>query len=71
MTLKQLMAKADALEEQIAATADADRAPLREKLHAVIDDMTRLGGPVPAHYKDVEHDLVEEEVEELFDNMPL
>ena len=71
MSLEDLKARADALEEQIAATADADRPPLRAQLHAVIAEMAKLGAPVPRHYRELEHDLVEEEVEEQFDNMPL
>lgn len=71
MPLEELKSRADALEEQIAATSDAERPPLRAQLHQVIAEMAKLGAPIPRHYRELEHDLVEEEIEEQFDNMPL
>ncbi|MCW8844139.1 MAG: hypothetical protein OQK00_12075 [Rhodobacteraceae bacterium] len=71
MTIVELVEKATALEAEIANASDDARHELHRELHSVLEDIRSKGGSVPAHLRDLDLELVDEEVEESFDNMPV
>ena len=71
MTIEELIEKANALEAQISgATGDA-RYELHQELHRALENIRSKGGSVPAHLRELDLELVDEEVEDSFDNMPV
>lgn len=71
MTIEQLLSQADELEAKIAEASGDARYELHQKLHRTLENIRLGGGRVPAHLRKLDLDLVDEEVEDSFDNMPV
>lgn len=71
MTIEDLLEKASALEAEIAKVSGEARYALHQELHRAIETIRMKGGTVPAHLRELDLDLVDEEVEDFFDNMPV
>lgn len=71
VTIEDLLEKAKSLEAKI-ATAEGDaRYALHQELHRALENIRAKGGTVPAHLRNLDLELVDEEVEDSFDNMPV
>lgn len=71
MTIVELVEKANALEKKISAASGDERYELHQELHRTLEGIRSKGGEVPAHLRDLDLELVDEEVEDTFDNMPV
>ncbi len=71
MSIEDLKIRAADLEQQIAAASDDLRPALRDELHSAIETLRRSGADVSAHLNSLDHALVDEAVEDQFDNMPI
>lgn len=71
MNLDQLLARAGALESKIAGSSGDARYELHQQLHRTLENIRLSGGRVPAHLRALDLELVEEEIEDSFDNMPI
>lgn len=71
MTVEELLRQARDLSEEIKGTEGDERYALHQKLHRALENIRILGGHVPAYLRDLDLDLVDEEVEDTFDNMPV
>ncbi|SHI79652.1 hypothetical protein SAMN05444000_10386 [Shimia gijangensis] len=71
MTVDELLKQARNLSEEIKGTEGQERYDLHQKLHRAIENIRLQGGHVPAYLRDLDLDLVDEEVEDVFDNMPV
>ena len=71
MTIETLLERAEALEARIAGASGDVRYDLHQDLHRVLENIRLRGGKVPAHLRRLDLDLVDEEVEARFDNMPV
>ncbi|MEQ9695510.1 hypothetical protein [Shimia sp. SDUM112013] len=71
MNIEELITQATELEAKISdATGDA-RYDLHQKLHRTLENIRLHGGKVPAHLRNLDLELIDEEVEDQFDNMPI
>lgn len=71
MKTDDLLAQAHELEKKIEAAEGEARVALHARLHRILDDIRLHGGEVPAHMRDLDLELTDEEVEDSFDNMPV
>lgn len=71
MTINELLAQADQLEQKIAGETGNVRYELHQKLHRTLENIRLQGGKVPTHLRSLDLELVDEEVEDSFDNMPI
>lgn len=71
MTVDDLLGLARELSEAIKNAEGDQRYELHQKLHRALENIKLQGGHVPACLRDLDLDLVDEEVEDVFDNMPV
>ena len=71
MNVDDLVTEATKLEERLRDAIGEDRVALHAKLHRSLDSIRALGGKVPAHLRELDLELIDEEVEDSFDNMPV
>ena len=71
MTEKELLVQARDLSEEIKLAEGDARYELHQKLHRALENIRILGGHVPAYLRDLDLELVDEQVEDVFDNMPV
>ncbi|MEP2533821.1 hypothetical protein [Shimia sp.] len=71
MNIDQLLEKAAELESTIQGTSGDTRYQLHQQLHRTLENIRLVGGKIPAHLRKLDLDLVDEEVEDSFDNMPV
>ena len=71
MTIEDLLKQADALEAKIATAEGEARYELHQQLHRALENIRAKGGTVPSHLRNLDLELVDEEVEDSFDNMPV
>jgi|AACY02.16.fsa_nt_gi hypothetical protein len=71
MPIIALKTRAADLEQQIAAASDDLRPRLRAELRQVVEEMKARGESVSAHLASLDQALIDEEVEDQFDNMPI
>ncbi|MBR9842028.1 MAG: hypothetical protein GYB25_02625 [Rhodobacteraceae bacterium] len=71
MTIVELIEKANALEAKIADATGDERYELHQELHRALENIRAKGGSVPSHLRNLDLELVDEEVEDSFDNMPV
>ena len=71
MTTETLLVQARELSEEIKQSEGDKRFDLHQKLHRNLEKIRMLGGHVPAYLRDLDLDLVDEEIEDTFDNMPV
>lgn len=71
MTVEELLRQARAISEEIKGTEGDLRYELHQKLHRALENIRFQGGHVPAYLRDLDLELVDEEVEDAFDNMPV
>ena len=69
MNVEELIAYANDLEKQLEGTEGDLRYDLHQKLHRCLDNIRMKGGKVPAHLRELDLELIDEEVEDSFDNM--
>ncbi|TCL09041.1 hypothetical protein BXY66_1083 [Shimia isoporae] len=68
---EQLIRKGDRLVGLIAAANGAERYSLHQDLHRVITNIRLHGATVPLRFRDLDLELLEEEIEDRFDNLPV
>lgn len=71
MTIEDLVGEAQKIAQKIETAQGETRVALHKDLHRLLEGIRVRGGAVPAKLRDLDHDLVEEEVEDMFDNMPV
>jgi hypothetical protein len=71
VTIEDLLEKANALAAQIATAEGEARYELHQELHRALENIRAKGGTVPARLHSLDLELVDEEVEDSFDNMPV
>ncbi|MBU2942258.1 hypothetical protein Q8W37_20470 [Shimia thalassica] len=71
MNVNELITKANELEAQISGATGDTRYDLHQKLHRTLENIRIKGGKVPAHLRNLDLELIDEEVEDSFDNMPV
>lgn len=71
MTVEDLVKHARELSEAIKGAEGQERYDLHQKLHRSIENIRVQGGHVPVFLRDLDLELVDEEVEDAFDNMPI
>ncbi|WP_127115323.1 hypothetical protein [Shimia sediminis] len=71
MTVEELLRQALGISEEIKSTEGDLRYELHQKLHRALENIRFQGGHVPAYLRDLDLELVDEEVEDVFDNMPV
>ena len=71
MTTDDLLVQAWELSKEIQDTQGEQRYELHQQLHRSLENIRRQGGHVPASLRDLDLELVDEEVEDVFDNMPV
>lgn len=71
MTEEELLRQARDLSEKIKDAEGDARYNLHQKLHRALENIRAQGGHVPAYLRDLDLELVDEEVEDAFDNMPV
>ncbi|CUH52731.1 hypothetical protein [Shimia marina] len=71
MTLTELLTHAQGLETQLRSSGANDRYELHQQLHRTLVKIEHQGGHVPARLKRLDLDLLDEEIEDSFDNMPV
>lgn len=71
MNVNDLVAEATKLEKQLQNSEGDARVAMHAKLHRCLDSIRAQGGKVPAHLRDLDLELIDEEVEDSFDNMPV
>lgn len=71
MTVDQLLNRAEALETKIHQADNMDRYELHQQLHRTLMNIEQSGGRVPARLRRLDLDLLDQEIEDSFDNMPV
>ncbi len=71
MKHEELIIQAEALAEAIKNAPQEDKLDLHQQLHCKLQTIKTEGGNVPASLKTFDMELLDEEVEALFDNMPV
>lgn len=71
MSTDELLAQARILAAEIKAARGERRYELHQRLHRTLENIKRHGGRVPAFLRELDHELVDEELEDVFDNMPV
>lgn len=68
---EELIQTGDRLIAQIAKAVAEERYALHQELHRVIENIRLRGDRVPGRFRDLDIELLEEEIEDRFDNMPV
>lgn len=71
MSVEELVKQARDLSEEIKGTEGDIRYELHDRLHRTLENIRLQGGHVPAFLRELDLELVDEEVEDVFDNMPV
>ncbi len=71
MCVKKFLAEASELEVKILGAGETDLYDLHQRLHRTLTNIQRVGGKVPAHFRRLDLELLDREVEDSFDNMPV
>lgn len=71
MTVTQLLDQATALESKIHKADDVDLYELHQQLHRTLMNIQQSGGRVPARLRRLDLELLDQEIEDSFDNMPV
>ncbi|MFY0619146.1 hypothetical protein [Shimia sp.] len=71
MTVDKLIKRAQVLEERIQNAAEVERYELHQQLHRTLVNIQQNGGQVPARLKRLDLEMLEDEIEDGFDNMPI
>ncbi|WP_373051121.1 hypothetical protein [Thalassovita aquimarina] len=71
MAEKKFLELIEKLEAEIEAADDSDREDMQVQLHAVVAQMKDKGLKVPQRLSQLDHQLEDEAVESMFDNMPV
>ena len=71
MNVDDLVTEATEMEKKLQGTEGDERVALHAKLHQCLDLIRARGGKVPAHLRELDLELIDEEVEDSFDNMPV
>ncbi|PSL21733.1 hypothetical protein [Shimia abyssi] len=71
MTVEQLLEKAETLAKSIEGASGDARYELHQQLHRTLEMIRVFGGAIPAQLKRLDLDLLDEEIEDSFDNMPI
>lgn len=71
MSVEEFLEQAWELSRVIKDTEGEQRYALHQQLHRTLENIRRKGGRVPAFLRDLDLELVDEEVEDVFDNMPV
>jgi len=71
MSVEQLLTRAEVLETKIQKADDMDRYELHQQLHRTLMNIEQNGGRVPARLRRLDLDLLDQEIEDSFDNMPV
>ena len=69
--MSELLKTAFEIEKKIAGTDGDVRYALHQELHRTLERIRLSGEHVPARLRDLDLDLLDEEVEDSFDNMPV
>ncbi len=59
------------LEAEIEAADESARKEMQAQLHATVEQMKAKGFKVPQRLQQLDYDLEDEAVEDMFDNMPV
>lgn len=71
MAEKKILELIEKLEAEIEAADDSDREDMQVQLHAVVAQMKDKGLKVSQRLSQLDHQLEDEAVESMFDNMPV
>lgn len=71
MCVKNYLAEACELETKIQRASDRDLYELHQKLHRALTNIQRSGGNVPVRLRRLDLELLDQEVEDSFGNMPV
>ncbi len=71
MEINELIDRAQGLAATISEASGTDRYKLHDQLHRTLELIKLQGGKVPAQLRRLDLDLVDEAVEDSFDNMPV
>lgn len=71
MTVETLLSHAEALETKISKADEMDRYELHQQLHRTLMNIEQSGGRVPTRLRRLDLDLLDQEIEDSFDNMPV
>ncbi len=71
MAEKKFLELIEKLEAEIEAADDSDREDMQVQLHAVVAQMKDKGLKVSQRLSQLDHQLEDEAVESMFDNMPV
>ncbi|SEO15687.1 hypothetical protein SAMN04490248_10247 [Salinihabitans flavidus] len=71
LTVQQLVEDATAIEGQLAEATGSQKWELHQQLHRTLEAIKLRGGKVPARLHELDLDLLEEAVEDGFDNVPI
>ncbi|MCP4820792.1 MAG: hypothetical protein GY883_16495 [Shimia sp.] len=70
-SVEQLIRDGDRLVGLIGSSDGNDRYKLHQELHRVIENIRMQGTRVPRRFRDLDLELLEEEIEDQFDNLPV
>lgn len=68
---EMLIKDGDRLIGLISEATGEERYGLHQDLHRVIENLRVSGSRVPGRFRDLDHELLEEEIEDQFDNLPV
>ncbi|SFL39419.1 hypothetical protein [Shimia haliotis] len=71
VNFEELVQTGDRLIAEIATSEGKQRYQLHQDLHRVIENIRMHGDRVPRRFRDIDLELLEEEIEDQFDNMPV
>ncbi len=69
--VEKLIREGDDLIGLISQSTGDERYRLHQDLHRVIENLRVQGGRVPGRFRSLDHELLEEEIEDQFDNLPV
>lgn len=71
MTKHELMATSETLEAHIAKASRASRIALQPQLQSILNRLEQDGIAVPTRLRNLNSALIDEAIEDRFDNMPI
>ncbi len=71
MEVTQLLTRARSIATEIGGSEDQERYALHQQLHRTLELIKLNGGKVPGALRRLDLDLIDEEIERSFDNMPV
>ncbi|WP_299428773.1 hypothetical protein [uncultured Shimia sp.] len=71
MNVETLLSRAETLEAKIQKADDMDRYELHQQLHRTLVNIEQNGGRVPTRLRRLDLELLDQEIEDSFDNMPV